>query len=150
MLDWVAVLTACTPIGAVVGAGATAGTAVVQERGAVQVARDTATQLAINKALIENARANVLQRETMLKQAQIELERTRIRSPIDGVVISRDMNVGQTVQASMQAPTLFIIAADLTKMQVSANIDEADSKFGHEAFTSRATTSAPRRASSKA
>ena len=49
-----------------------------------------------------------------------------ITAPIDGIVISRNVDVGQTVAASLQSPTLFIIAADLTKMQVNANIDEAD------------------------
>ena len=57
---------------------------------------------------------------------QVNLDHTIITAPIDGIVIQRSVDVGQTVAASMQAPTLFIIAADLTKMQVNANIDESD------------------------
>src|SRR5262249_9021971 len=61
-----------------------------------------------------------------LAQAKINLDRTIITSPIDGVVVSRNVDVGQTVAASLQAPTLFTIANDLTKMEVLASIDEAD------------------------
>src|SRR4029453_6988514 len=56
----------------------------------------------------------------------VNLQHTVITAPIDGIVTQRNVDVGQTVAASMQAPTLFIIAADLTKMQVNANIDESD------------------------
>ena len=59
-------------------------------------------------------------------RAEVNLAHTTITSPIDGVVVSRDVNVGQTVAASLSAPTLFTIANDLTKMQVIANIDQAD------------------------
>src|SRR5207237_8132786 len=58
--------------------------------------------------------------------AEVGLGHTIITAPIDGIVIARDVDRGQTVAASMQAPTLFVIAADLTKMQVNANIDESD------------------------
>jgi HlyD family secretion protein len=61
-----------------------------------------------------------------VNQNQVNLDHTIIEAPIDGIIIQRSVDVGQTVAASMQAPTLFIIAADLTKMQVNANIDEAD------------------------
>ena len=60
------------------------------------------------------------------QQNQVNLDHSIITAPIDGIVTQRSVDVGQTVAASMQAPTLFIIAADLTKMQVSANIDESD------------------------
>lgn len=60
------------------------------------------------------------------RAAEIELGKTIIRSPIDGVVISRDVDAGQTVAASLQAPTLFTIANDLTKMQVNAAVSETD------------------------
>ncbi len=78
------------------------------------------------EAQLLNARAAVLQQEAALNQAQIDLERTYIRSPIDGVVIKREIEPGQTVQASMTAPTLFILAANLTEMEVEARVDEAD------------------------
>src|SRR5262249_9125785 len=70
--------------------------------------------------------AIVVQAEANLNQADVNLEHCTISAPIDGIVIQRSVDVGQTVAASMQAPVLFIIAADLTKMQVNANIDEAD------------------------
>lgn len=61
-----------------------------------------------------------------LNQARIDLANTRITSPVDGVVVARQMDVGQTVAASFQAPTIFQIAQDLTKMQIDTNVDEAD------------------------
>jgi HlyD family secretion protein len=61
-----------------------------------------------------------------LDEAQVELARTTIRAPIDGVVIGRDVDLGQTVAASLEAPTLFTIAQDLRRMEVHASIDEAD------------------------
>src|SRR6185295_11114237 len=61
-----------------------------------------------------------------LSLAEVNLSHTTITSPIDGIVVSRDVNVGQTVAASLSAPTLFTIANDLTQMQVIANIDQAD------------------------
>jgi HlyD family secretion protein len=74
----------------------------------------------------DSAAAAVAQSEAALKQALTNLSYTRITSPIDGVVVSRQYDVGQTVAASFQAPVLFTIAQDLTKMQVLTNIDEAD------------------------
>src|SRR5204863_2928002 len=78
------------------------------------------------QAMLQSSQATVSQAQANLNQAQVNLEHTIITAPIDGIVIQRSVDVGQTVAASMQAPTLFIIAADLTKMQVNANIDEAD------------------------
>jgi HlyD family secretion protein len=69
--------------------------------------------------------ANVAQNKAALDREQVNLDYTRIYAPIDGVVISRDVDVGQTVAASLQAPTLFTIANDLTRMQVEADVDEA-------------------------
>ncbi len=66
------------------------------------------------------------QAQASLNQNQVNLQHTVIEAPIDGLVISRNVDVGQTVAASMQAPTLFVLAADLTKMQVVANLDESD------------------------
>lgn len=72
------------------------------------------------------AEAQILASEADKRAAEVDLDRTIIRSPIDGVVISRDIDEGQTVAASLQAPTLFTIAADLKKMQVHANVSETD------------------------
>ncbi len=66
------------------------------------------------------------QARATLAQAQVNLQKTVIMSPIDGIVISRAVDVGQTVAASLQAPTLFTIAADLGQMQLNASIDESD------------------------
>ena len=78
-------------------------------------------------AQLEAAKAQVEQAKAALGYAQIRLDYTIIRSPVDGIVLSRNVDVGQTVAASLQAPTLFTIAQDLTKMQVNTSIDEADS-----------------------
>jgi HlyD family secretion protein len=72
------------------------------------------------------ARASVSQTTAALAQAELNLKYTTIVSPIDGVVISRNVDVGQTVAATLQAPTLFTIAKDLTRMQVDTNVAEAD------------------------
>ncbi len=82
------------------------------------------------------AKATVDQAQAALKQAETNLSYTRIVSPIDGVVVNRAFDIGQTVAASFQAPTLFTIAQDLTRMQVSTTVDEADIgkiKVGKEA-----------------
>jgi HlyD family secretion protein len=78
------------------------------------------------KAALQSSEASVSQARASLNQSQVNLEHAVITSPIDGIVIQRSVDVGQTVAASMQAPTLFVIAADLTKMQVNASVDEAD------------------------
>lgn len=78
------------------------------------------------KAQIENANANIKQRESALEQAKVDLDRTQIRAPIDGVVIERAVDVGQTVAASLQAPLLFQIAQDLGQIQIEASVNEAD------------------------
>jgi HlyD family secretion protein len=78
------------------------------------------------QADVRNAQAVVAQREASLASARVDLGRTEIRAPVDGVVIKRSVDVGQTVAASLQAPELFIIAKDLRDMQVETSIDEAD------------------------
>src|SRR5437867_9644831 len=70
--------------------------------------------------------AGVAQAEASLEEAQVNLRYTDILSPVDGVVVSRNVDVGQTVAASFQTPTLFLIAEDLTKMQVDTNVSESD------------------------
>jgi HlyD family secretion protein len=79
-----------------------------------------------SSARLAQAKAQLAQARAQLEQAEANLSHTVITSPIDGVVVSRDVDVGQTVAASLSAPTLFTIANDLTKMQVLASIDEAD------------------------
>ncbi|HKD11337.1 MAG TPA: efflux RND transporter periplasmic adaptor subunit [Thermoanaerobaculia bacterium] len=78
------------------------------------------------KAAYDGARAQVDMAKATLAQAETNLKYTKIVSPIDGVVVARQYDVGQTVAASFQAPTLFTIAQDLTKMQVQADVDESD------------------------
>jgi HlyD family secretion protein len=78
------------------------------------------------QAQVKSAAAQVEQARASLTQAEVNLEKTRVFAPIDGIVVSRDVDVGQTVAASMQAPTLFSIAADLTRMRVNAGVDESD------------------------
>ena len=78
------------------------------------------------ESAVKSAEAQLVQAQASLNQTRVNLSHTIITAPIDGVVISRNVDVGQTVAASMQAPTLFAIANDLTQMQVSANIDESD------------------------
>ena len=83
-------------------------------------------QLKMAEAQVEHALAQVKQREAALHNSKVDLEHTVIRSPLDGVVIKRSVDIGQTVAASLQAPTLFTIAQDLRRMQVDTNVDEAD------------------------
>lgn len=77
----------------------------------------------VQKALKE---AQILQAEAVLQSAEIDLRYTRIISPVDGIVVSKEVEVGQTVAASFQTPTLFYVAEDLTKMQIEASVVEAD------------------------
>lgn len=93
-------------------------------------------QLAVVEAQARNSAALVRQREAALGQAKVDLSRTEIRAPIDGIVIKKSVEPGQTVAASLQAPEMFVIAKNLTDMQVEAAIDEADIgrvKLGQEA-----------------
>lgn len=78
------------------------------------------------EAAWHGAQASVASAQALLDSAKVDLERTIIRSPIDGVVIARNIEDGQTVAASLQAPELFVIANDLSLMQVNANVAEAD------------------------
>ncbi|MBT4018405.1 MAG: HlyD family efflux transporter periplasmic adaptor subunit [Alphaproteobacteria bacterium] len=78
------------------------------------------------QAQLQNTQAVVLVRQATLKDRQLDLDRTNIRSPIDGVVTGRNVDQGQTVAASLQAPVLFSIAGDLSQMQVEVSVDEAD------------------------
>ena len=84
------------------------------------------TNLASAQAQARASEAALTQARAQLNNSRVTLSYTTIKSPIDGIVISRNVDAGQTVAASMNAPTLFILAADLTRMEVVANIDEAD------------------------
>jgi HlyD family secretion protein len=86
----------------------------------------TNDDIAIAQAQLESSKGTVAQREAELKQAEIDLNRTLIRSPINGVVIDRKMQPGQTVTAAYQTPILFQIAQDLSQIQIWAQVDEAD------------------------
>jgi len=78
------------------------------------------------EAQLKSSEAQITQAQASLNQNEVNIEHTVIEAPIDGLVISRNVDVGQTVASSLQAPTLFVLAADLTKMQVVANLDESD------------------------
>jgi HlyD family secretion protein len=91
------------------------------------------------EAELTNAQAAVPQKKAIERSAEIDLERTTIRSPIDGVVVGRNVSDGQTVAASLEAPTLFSIAGDLQQMEIHARVDEAD--IGSIAVGQRATFS---------
>src|SRR5215213_4891901 len=100
--------------------------AAAQVEQAQAAAQQSQGQVVSAQAQVQNAAAQVEQARAALQLSEINLQHTTITSPIDGVVVSRDVNVGQTVAASLSAPTLFTIANDLTQMQVIANIDQAD------------------------
>jgi HlyD family secretion protein len=91
-------------------------------------ARKTSSQADLDQAManLHQAEASVKIKQGALDKAKADLEHCTITSPIDGVVISRNVDVGQTVAASLQAPVIFQIANDLTKMQIDSNVAEAD------------------------
>jgi HlyD family secretion protein len=97
-----------------------------QVRAAEDALRAAQAEQAVAKTQLSAAQAQVKQAQAGLHQSAIDLDHTRIYSPVDGTVVARRMDVGQTVAAGFQAPTLFEIAQDLTKMQVDTNVDEAD------------------------
>ncbi len=99
---------------------ATSGAGSAVELSKATAARDLAA------AEVQNAAATVDKSKAELKQARLDLERSQIRSPVNGVVIQRNVEQGQTVAAELQAPTLFVIAQDLRDMQVELSVDEAD------------------------
>ncbi|MBA4132472.1 MAG: efflux RND transporter periplasmic adaptor subunit [Hyphomicrobium sp.] len=89
--------------------------------------RDVArAEIAVVKSLIETADAQIVQRQAVLESARVDLERSEIKSPIAGTVISRSVDPGQTVASSFQAPELFKIAQDLSRIRIEAQVNEAD------------------------
>ena len=99
------------------------GAGIAQSQAQVQQAQ---AQVQQSQAQVQQAQAQIQQAEAALRLAEVNLTHTTIVSPIDGIVVSRTVDVGQTVAASLSAPTLFTIANDLKQMQVIANIDQAD------------------------
>ncbi len=89
----------------------------------LDTARTTARQA---EAALKSARAQVAQARAAVNQSRVNLGHATITAPVDGIVVSRNVDVGQTVAASMQAPTLFVLAEDLARMQVNASVDESD------------------------
>jgi HlyD family secretion protein len=96
---------------------------VEQAQAAVKQAQ---AQIRSRQASIEQVKSDIVGAKAQLERAEINLELTKIYSPVDGVVISRSVDIGQTVAASLSAPILFLIANDLARMQVKASVDEAD------------------------
>jgi HlyD family secretion protein len=107
-------------------AQATLDTAQANYDTAVAQKEVTRAQVESAKSQVESSKAQVEQAKAALKVSETNLRYTTIRSPVNGTVISRNVDVGQTVAASLQAPTLFTIAKDLTQMQVDTNVSEAD------------------------
>ncbi len=119
------------------------GTALLAKKLVAQADVDAdEAQLLSSRADVEAAQASLLQAQAARVQADLNLSYTNIVSPIDGVVVSRTVDVGQTVAASFQAPTLFTIAQDLTKMQVDTNVAEGDVGRLHEGMEATFTVDA--------
>jgi HlyD family secretion protein len=97
-----------------------------QIEAAKQTVLSAKAEISVVQAQLGSAQDQERQSQASLAQAKINLDRTRITAPVDGVVIARRMDVGQTVAASFAAPTIFEIAQDLTKMQLDTNVDESD------------------------
>ncbi|MGD1095002.1 MAG: efflux RND transporter periplasmic adaptor subunit [Bryobacteraceae bacterium] len=96
------------------------------EKAAQASAESARKEVEVARTQLDQAIAVVAEDRAILAQAQLNLDHTRIIAPVDGTVESRNMDVGQTVAASFQAPVIFLIAKDLTKMQVDTNVDESD------------------------
>ena len=99
---------------------------VAQQHAAEDNVKVAQAQLKVANSVLAANQAQVKQFTAALQSAQIDLDYTNIKAPVDGVVVSRNVDVGQTVAASLAAPTLFLIAQDLTKMQLDTNVSEAD------------------------
>jgi HlyD family secretion protein len=99
---------------------------IAQQRAAEDYVKVARAEVKVAKTQLEANLAQVKQYEAALRSTQIDLDHTYIKAPVDGVVVARQVDVGQTVAASLATPTLFEIAQDLTKMQVDTNVSEAD------------------------
>jgi HlyD family secretion protein len=107
-------------------AEAAATQAAAQHQQALAQANQARAQAQSSRSQLNQARAQAAQSSAAVQLVSVNLDNTIIRAPIDGIIVARNVDVGQTVAASLQAPTLFLIANDLTRMQVLADIDEAD------------------------
>jgi len=107
-------------------AQATLDQAAAAKQQAVAQVNQARSQAQASRSQVAQAQAQAAQAKAQVDLAQVNMNHTVIEAPIDGVVVARNVDVGQTVAASLQAPVLFLIANDLTRMQVLANIDEAD------------------------
>jgi HlyD family secretion protein len=95
-------------------------------RSAQEQVKVTQAQLSVGESQVNNVVALVKQRDAALSQAKVDLDRATIRAPVDGIVVKKSVEPGQTVAASLQAPELFVIAQDLRQMQVDTSIDESE------------------------
>jgi HlyD family secretion protein len=95
-------------------------------RAAQELVNTAQAQRAVGESQVRNVEALVKQRDSQLAQARVDLDRTTIRAPVDGTVVKKSVEPGQTVAASLQAPELFVIAQDLRRMQVDVSVDEAE------------------------
>ena len=95
-------------------------------RTAQEQVKVTQAQLAVGESQVNNVVALVKQRDSALAQSKVDLDRATIRAPVDGIVVKKSVEPGQTVAASLQAPELFVIAQDLRQMQVDTSIDESE------------------------
>jgi HlyD family secretion protein len=94
--------------------------------GSIAQQQSLAADRKMAQAQLATVNAQILQKEAVVRQIEVDLRNTEIKSPVSGVIIQRNIELGQTVAASLQAPTLFLIADDLRRMEISANVDEAD------------------------
>jgi HlyD family secretion protein len=94
--------------------------------GSIAQQQSLAADRKMAQAQLATVSAQILQKEAVVRQIEVDLRNTEIKSPVSGVVIQRNIELGQTVAASLQAPTLFLIADDLRRMEISANVDESD------------------------
>ena len=101
-------------------------------RAAQEQVKVTQAQLAVGESQVNNVVALVKQRDSALAQARVDLDRATIRAPVNGIVVKKSVEPGQTVAASLQAPELFVIAQDLRQMQVDTSIDESEVGRIHE------------------
>ncbi len=85
-----------------------------------------AAELKVSQSQLLSIDAQIAQRDAVVRQIEVDIRNSEIRSPVDGIVIQRNIELGQTVAASLQAPTLFLVAQDMTKIEIYANVDEAD------------------------
>jgi HlyD family secretion protein len=85
-----------------------------------------AADLQVANANLTAVTAQIAQREALVRQIEVDIRNSEIKSPVDGVVVQRNVELGQTVASSLQSPTLFLIADDLRRMEIAANIDETD------------------------